>query len=243
MKKYLPIIILLCTFGIHTCAQGKLYAVLVGVSEYRDASDNLTSCHRDAIEMYDLLKRHTSPSNLTLLTNRRACRDSILRAAADLFTKTHPEDIVVFFFSGHGNSGCFYAHDKILPFKSLQAIFRKTKANRKLIFADACFSGTLRTSQPHTDTGATSMGSNVLLFLSSRSNQTSIDEPSLKNGLFTFFLLAGLRGGADANRDRTITAKELFDFVGPKVKEQSRGEQAPVMWGKFDDNMPIIVWK
>ena len=56
------------------------------------------------------------------------------------------------------------------------------------------------------------------------------------------YLQKGLRGNADANRDRTITAKELFDFVSEGVIKISNGKQHPVMWGKFPDNMPVMVW-
>jgi uncharacterized caspase-like protein len=224
--------------------KGKLYAVVVGVSEYQQSENNLTYSHKDAIEMYNLLALQTSTSNIQLLTNKDATEEKILKAANDLFSKTKAEDIVIFFFSGHGNKGCFYVHDKKLTFKSLQEIFKKTKAKRKIIFADACYSGTFRTSdQSSTESTNSDAGKNILLFLSSRSNQTSKEKGTLKNGVFTYFLIAGLKGGADKNKDRLITAKELFTFVNPKVKEQTTGKQIPVMWGKFEDNMIIFDWR
>ena len=64
----------------------------------------------------------------------------------------------------------------------------------------------------------------------------------MQNGFFTTCLQRGLRGGADANRDKIITAKELFLFVSKGVKELSDDKQHPVMWGKFDDTMPVIAW-
>ena len=57
-----------------------------------------------------------------------------------------------------------------------------------------------------------------------------------------FFLERGLRGGADKNKDRIITARELYDFVHQGVIGASGGRQHPVMWGKFDNNMTIISW-
>ena len=81
-----------------------------------------------------------------------------------------------------------------------------------------------------------------MLFLSSRSNESSLEIPSMKNGFFTTYLQRGLRGNADANRDRTITAKELFDFVSTNVIKISKEKQHPVMWGKFSDDMPVMVW-
>ena len=44
------------------------------------------------------------------------------------------------------------------------------------------------------------------------------------------------------NRDRTITALELYNFVHNGVTEASKNRQHPVMWGKFDNNMTIIKW-
>ena len=62
------------------------------------------------------------------------------------------------------------------------------------------------------------------------------------NSLFTVFLERGLRGGADTNKDRVITAKEIYNFVHQGVVEASENRQHPVMWGKFDGNMVVINW-
>jgi len=239
MRKTLFIILLLV---LPLAVQGKIYAVLVGISKY-EQSTNLLYCHRDAIEMYELLGEYTTPDKIILLTNQQAKHDSIVHYTEQLFRQAQPEDIVIFYFSGHGYENLFFTHDKVLYFSELQKIFRQTKAKRKLIFADACFSGSLRQEGNQAASGSSDVGNSVLLFLSSRSNQASEESSLFKNSIFTYFLLAGLRGGADANKDRYITAKELFNFVYPKVKEKSNGEQTPVMWGKFDKNMIILKLK
>ena len=35
------------------------------------------------------------------------------------------------------------------------------------------------------------------------------------------------------NRDKVITAREIYDFVHQGVTNASGGRQHPVMWGKF----------
>ena len=45
----------------------------------------------------------------------------------------------------------------------------------------------------------------------------SIERSDMANGFFTTCLKNGLKGNADSNRDRAITAKELFDFVSEAV--------------------------
>ena len=239
MKKVLFMFFL----AIPIYVEGKIYAIFVGVSEYEQSSINLSCCHKDATEMYEMLKDYVMPENMKLLTNRQAKHDDVVFYTKQLFQQARPEDIVIFYFSGHGLKNDFFTHDKKLNFSTLQNIFRQTKAKRKLIFADACYSGSLRQSGSRNNSYNTDMGNNVLLFLSSRSGQRSYEGYILQNSIFTYFLLAAFRGGADANKDSYITAKELFDFVNPKVIERSRGKQIPVMWGKFDENMIILQLK
>ena len=88
--------------------QGEIYAVLVGISEYA-SGNNLTYCHRDAVEMYAMLKDYASPDKIILLTNRQAKHNNIVYYAKNLFQQAKPEDVVLFFFSGHGNKNVFFA--------------------------------------------------------------------------------------------------------------------------------------
>jgi hypothetical protein len=129
-------------------------------------------------------------------------------------------------------------HNGVLGFNRLLDVMQKCKASKKMIFADACYAGKMRSRPQHTNSYT---NQNIMLFLSSRTNELS-QETRFKNSLFTIFLERGLRGGADANRDRTITAKELYRFVHDGVISASNNHQHPVMWGKFNDNMPIIKW-
>ena len=64
----------------------------------------------------------------------------------------------------------------------------------------------------------------------------------MNKGFFTSCLQNGLRGRADANGDRIITAKELFDYVSKGVKRLSGDKQHPVMWGRFSDEMVVMKW-
>ena len=241
MKKNILLIVL---SALPFCpAQGGIYAVLVGISKYEKPGNNLSYCHRDAIEMYETLKAHTPSDRMILLTDAQAKHDNIVSYTKRLFQQAQPDDMVIFFFSGHGNSNIFMTYDKNLNFNTLKSIFKQTKAKRKLIFANACSSGTLRQPSRQTSSGNVNPGNNVLLFLSSRSNQDSFEDLSLRSGIFTYYLLAGLKGKADLNKDGYITAKELFDFVNPKVTESTKGKQVPVMWGKFNERMIILKLK
>jgi uncharacterized caspase-like protein len=47
------------------------------------------------------------------------------------------------------------------------------------------------------------------------------------HGVFTWALLKGLEGDADANDDQFVTAGELFLFVRDRVHLETGGEQTP----------------
>jgi uncharacterized caspase-like protein len=64
----------------------------------------------------------------------------------------------------------------------------------------------------------------------------------MSNGVFTTYLLGGLRGKADVDSNRKITAKELFNYVSKNVSDKTNGKQHPVMWGRFRDDMVVMEW-
>lgn len=66
----------------------------------------------------------------------------------------------------------------------------------------------------------------------STGEQISNSYPEKEHGLFTYFLLKGLRGPADLDADRQISSQELYKYVKTNVNKVSRGkgiEQTPVM--------------
>lgn len=223
--------------------EAKVYLVSVGIADYPGTSGDLTLPARDARTITWLYSKNSTMQYCQLL-NKEATKDKIVAAMNKVFSEAGANDIVVFFYSGHGYAGGFCAYDGDLPYKEIRKAMAKSRSRNKMIFADACFSGKIRTGGSSSQSEvADAKKANVMLFLSSRSNEISIERRSMKNGFFTTYLQKGLRGGADADKDRVITAKEIFDYVHTNVVELSKGKQHPVMWGKFSDDMPVMNWK
>ena len=224
-------------------AEAKTYLVSVGIADYPGTQNDLRLPANDAKAIVWVYRKNTDVECRQLL-NSLATKKAIVEAMTSVFSKADVNDIVVFFFSGHGYKGGFRAYDAHISYKEIRNAMAKSKCKNKMIFADACFSGKLREDNASSSTSAMNAArkANVMLFLSSRSNETSLERSDMSNGFFTAYLQNGLRGNADANRDRTITAKELFDFVSKGVASLSGDRQHPVMWGKFDDNMPVMIW-
>ncbi len=229
---------LICTLAFSQ----NVYLVAVGIADYPGSENDLVLPVADASAIIDLYKSNKS-AKTRLISNSKATRRAILETTKSFFGQARSNDIVVLFFSGHGYPGGFVAYDQMLDYTDVKSIFSSCKSKHKMVFADACFSGTLRDTKSEKQRSTAKFDGDVMLFLSSRHNETSIESPIMKNGFFTTCLVRCLKGGSDYNRDRIITAKELFTGVSEGVIRLSEGKQHPVMWGNFNDNMAILKWK
>ena len=226
-----------------------IYVLSVGISDYRYISD-LQKTENDAREFSELYMTHTK--NVTTLLGSQATRENILSSLRSCFAKAGADDIVVFFFSGHGDKGGLCTYDTkgrstLVTYAEVQKAIGSCKAANKQLFIDACYSGGLRdgkkTARPATTARPPlSDTQGIMLFLSSRTGETSQENRWADNGFFTQYLIKGLKGAADTDSDRIITAKEIFTYVSAKVSERTRKKQNPVMWGKVNDNMHILNW-
>lgn len=222
------------------------YLLAVGINDYNDPKvPNLRCCENDVQSISAVMKKQKA--TVVQCLGKTATKKNILSALKVFCEDAKADDAIIFFFSGHGYPGVFCPVDmtgrntNALTYEEIQTVFKNSKSRRKIVIADACFSGGLRKNK----STATNQNKNgeVLFFLSSRTNEVSQEVPNGKNGQFTKFLVRALGGGADYNRDRVITAKELFKFVSEGVSVATANKQHPVMWGKFNDNMAITDWR
>ena len=242
MHKVLKLFIIVFLLTSATSIKAKVYLVSVGITDYPGTSMDLNLPVKDAQTISWLYSKNTDVEYIQLL-NEQATTQNITSSMRKTFAKASTYDIVVLFFSGHGYPGGFVAYDGQLTYTQVRKAMATSKCKNKMIFADACFAGKIRTNGNASQSSIqAAKKANVILFLSSRSYEKSMERPSMQNGFFTTYLQKGLRGGADKNRDRIITAHELYEYVHNKVDSISRGKQHPTMWGNFDDNMPVMKW-
>lgn len=238
--------ILFLFFASYLNAQ-KLYVVSIGIANYKDPKINdLRWTETDVASFNKVIKTHTR--EVYSLLGSQATHANVYSKIRNVFAKAKSKDTVILYFSGHGYPGGFCCYDMSqkgggLKYTEIARLFRECQADNKMVFADACFSGGLRKSKKQSDTSNTIRNADVMFFLSSRTDETSQEMIGGPNGQFTRFLVRGLGGGADKNRDKIITAKELYDFVHEGVTAATANKQHPVMWGQFKDTMRVINWK
>ncbi|MBR6182384.1 MAG: caspase family protein [Prevotella sp.] len=234
-RKLFVAMMLLMTVSLHA----HYYVVCVGISDYSGRLRNLRVSANDALTIQKIYVAN-GHADVRCLTDKDATVENVKRAMNQTFSKAKSDDVVIFFFSGHGNSHGYCCYDQTLFYYEVTMALMNCKAKNKVVMADACLAGNMRTSGVEEDANGKKV-KNVMFFLSSRSGESSL-ESRYANSMFTIYLERGLRGGADTNLDKKLTAKEMYDFVHNGVIEMSRGEQHPVMWGNFNKNMVLIKW-
>ncbi|SDE30077.1 Uncharacterized protein, contains caspase domain [Dyadobacter soli] len=256
--------------------EGNTYAVIVGISDYLNGSDpqsgiqaqlsDLRYCDDDARIFYDFLRSPAGGSvpaeNIALLIDNQASKAQIISQMESFFAKSGPDDRVIFYFAGHGANGFFASYDidmrnmnTSLKHKEVKEIFRKCRAKTRLCFADACMSGSMKNRarevvevKPVSVRSFEDEESGLVVLMAARSYQYSSENVSIGHGYFTKFLVDGLQGEADKNKDDLVTIKEAFDYLYlhlaslPKHGPDDKG-QIPVIFGKYDPDMPVAKLK
>jgi hypothetical protein len=141
-----------------------------------------------------------------------------------------------------------------LPMDELQTIFGRIEAERVVVFLDACYSGA---AGGRTFTSKKTRAINLddlflerltrakgrAIITASRPSEVSLELADLGHGLFTYYLLRGLQGAADLNRDGIVSLQELYEYVEQQVSQKARavgGNQHPVMKGELEGVLPLV---
>ena len=130
-------------------ANARTYLVSVGIADYSGFPtkiNNLSLTTNDAQTIVNLYSKNTSVV-YSLLLNEKATKDRIVRAIKKVFNKASKNDIVVFFFSGHGYPGGFCAYDGKIGYGEIRNAMSQSKSKNKMMFVDACRSGGMRVDE------------------------------------------------------------------------------------------------
>lgn len=242
MKRFLLLLVILLPLTVYSAT----YAVIVGIDQYDGTVADLNACEKDATLYYEHLKKDNPDGEIIILTNGDATKQRIL-TALQIFKKAKKDDTIIFYFSGHGSEYMFCPSNinkglMALWFAEVKSALMNSKAKTKLCIADSCFSGGIVDKNSGGSKGSFTKDDNIIFFMSSRDFEQSIELGILNSGLFTFYLVRGLKGKADANNDGNITAAELYVYVKENVKHLSKGTQNPTMIGKFDKDLVLATY-
>jgi hypothetical protein len=241
------------------------WAVVVGVSDYRsDAIPDLAYAGKDAQAIYDFLRSPAAgpfdEDKILFLRDGQATAQAMREAMFVFLQRAAWDDLVLIYFAGHGapdptrpENLYLLPHDADLdalastafPMWDVKtALRRQIAAERVIVIADACHSGGTQEGLQNPIGGSFAelfTPSRRLTLTAADTNELSFEDTRWGggHGAFTWFLLEGLRGAADADNNGIVTFSEVTDYVAGKVSETTQGRQNPQRTGLGD--VPLAV--
>lgn len=199
-----------------------------------------------------LISRNQDPS-------KTSTRENILKTMTKLENDIQVDDILVVFFSGHGltyKDEYYYAskdangdvlgdnppasliQSATISATEINDFLKKTKALRKLLIFDACYSGSF--TEALTKSGNSSQRkamsklkdkTGVYVLSSSMGSQKSVELPSLSQGVMTYSLLDGMSGKAAPDNVIEVThlIEHVIDHVPPLAQQKGYVQQPVFM--------------
>ncbi|MBI4410255.1 MAG: caspase family protein [Gemmatimonadetes bacterium] len=242
------------------------WAVIVGVSDYRsDLVPDLEYAGADAQAVHDFLRSSAAgpfaEDHILFLKDGAATAQAMREALFVFLQKADWDDLVVIYFAGHGAPDPNRPENLYLlptdadlnalaatafPMWDVKtALSRQIAAERVIVIADACHSGGTREGMDNPISGSFSelfTPSRRLTLTAADMQELSFEDPRWGggHGVFTYYLLEGLSGGADADKNRIVTFNEVAGFVAEKVKGDTEGRQNPQRSGLGDVPLALV---
>jgi len=225
----------------------KRLALLVATSEYPEC-EGLKPLHGSLLDvdaMQRVLVSNGEFANEDVIVLKNATRQAIEDAIANLFNAPDrkKEDLVLFYFSGHGviDEGgklflgtpitCKETNNKLrkstaVAARSLQEAMEDSKSQHQVLILNCCFSGAFAQGMTVMDDGTVNLktqlgGKGRAILTSSSSTQFSF-QPDGEMSIYTRYLVEGIEtGAADTDRDSKISVDELHEYAALKVSQES----------------------
>ena len=250
--------------NIRTKTDNNKIGIIIGIEKYQ-ALKNLDApyANRDAnaFRAYATRALGIPNKNLKILIDDKATRSGLLKALKiwlPQMTRGKNKDIYIF-FAGHGlasddgkdlhilpqDGDPILLEDTALSRIEMFDLINKVSPKSVTMFFDTCYSGQTRSEQmlvaglrpvrivaDEQDTP-----NNFTIFTASNYDQTSGSINEAEHGIFTYYLMKGLEGNADANKDKKLTNGELIAYLKNNVSQEAftqNRSQEPMLAGDPD---------
>lgn len=236
------------------------YAIVIGIEKYRQNLPKADFAGNDARTVTSYLTKVMGypEENIVTLTNENAAKSDFEKYFEKWLWNNVEKDSVVFvYFSGHGAPNPQTGDAYLVPYdgdpsfieqtgyslKRLYEALAKLPAKEIIVALDSCFSGAggrsvlAKGARPLVMNLQNSMvlSKNMTVLSASSGEQISSTYDEKGHGLFTYFMLKGIRNEDVVRQDGSIAISDLFSYIKPQVervaRKQYNNEQSPQLIG------------
>ncbi len=238
-------------------AAAKPIRVLVAAGQARGLAEQGTLKHanRDAERFRKVFVKQGRVDAKHAILVKNATRSSLfsalLRAKAAAASQPKSQVTFIFYFSGHGDRTHLNLAGDAVPLAELRRAIGQVPAGLRLVVVDACRStdparkkGVSATAPFSIAVDAPAASGSVWLYAAA-DGEAAQESDALAGAVFTHFLVNGLKGAADANRDRRVTLSEAWSFAyNQTLYRSARGSgvmQRPAAQYDLAESAPLVL--
>jgi hypothetical protein len=207
-------------------ADSRRVIVAIGSNHGLDAERPLTFAERDA-ERFAMVMTELGGANgddvslVTAATPRR-----VMQALASAGARLDDDSMLVVYYSGHGSDVALHMQGERLDLAQLRAAVDSMPARLRLLVVDACRDSAAEKGFSPVEPFAISLTlaaqhRGVVTMQSAGPGEVALESMRLRSGLFSHYLISGLRGAADRDADGRISVNEAYDFAYSRTLQQS----------------------
>jgi hypothetical protein len=205
-------------------SEPKLWAVMVGVTEYKcpfcvfDKEWNVYPVgvkHPDdsARDLAAQLSPFAGEDHIKLVLNEQATNSGIYYATKWLAENAGANDTALFYFCGHSAPENLGSYDYLVSASQLAEWLDGIHSQKVVVILDTCYAGSF---------GKELNQNGRIVLMSCQPMESSLEDRELKHAVFTHYILQALNDfpGTDTNGNYELSAKEIFDYADPKTVDE-----------------------
>lgn len=231
------------------------YAIVIGVEQYRQQLPRAEFAVHDAQAVAQYLTKTLGypENNVITLLNEHAAKSDFEKYFEKWLPNNVEKNATVFvYYSGHGAPNLKNGDAYLVPYDGDPSFIAETgyplrrmydalgrlPAKEVIVAIDSCFSGAggrsvvAKGARPLVmNLMTTTLPRNMTVLSASAGDQTSSTYDDKGHGLFTYFLLKGIKNEDVTKSDGSISMSDLFGYLKPQVeriaRKQYNNEQTP----------------
>ncbi|MBC8198616.1 MAG: caspase family protein [Desulfobacteraceae bacterium] len=236
--------------------QKNSYAIVIGIENYRQKLPQADFAVNDAKLVSEYLTKVMGypEENIVLLTNDKALQSDLAKYFEKWLWNNVERDSTVFvYYSGHGSPNPRTGDAFLVPYdgdpsfidqtgyslKRMYEALGKLPAKEIIVALDSCFSGAGGRSVLAEGARPLVMNlhksfavpTNMTVLAAASGDQISSTYKEKGHGLFTYFMLKGIKNEDVVRQDGSIAVSDLFGYLKPQVeriaRKQYNNEQTP----------------